>query len=473
MVRFKATLVFGAVLLLACGLIGLNSCSSGSTGNQQPPPPTNKIKHVVIILQENRTPDNLFHDPVLINRGADIASTGPVSNGQTVPLMPVPLGISYDFGHAHASFLQGWNNGLMNAFDKDGVYCPPAQPDCAPSYAQYQYVQASDVQPYFTLAETYTFGDRMFQTNQGPSFAAHQFILSGTSAISETSNIYAAEVPLLTNGLPGCASPPDSTVQLIYTTNPNPATNETTTAYPCFDHPTMTDLLNANSISWKYYTATPGSLWTAPASVEHMCGPNVTPPNATGCTGSDWMNHVVMPETTVLTDIAAGQLASVSWVIPRGQNSDHPAYGENNGGPSWVASIVNAIGTSSYWSDTAIIIAWDDWGGWYDHVPPPSIYNSYEYGFRVPLIVVSAYAKPGYISHQNYDFGSVLKFVETTFNLGEIDPTVHYADSRAVDFYGDCFDMTQTPLTFTPIPAPLGPDYFLNDKRVPAPADDD
>jgi len=465
----RAGLLFAAMILLAGGLIGLNSC--GVTAGQQPPP--SKIKHVVILFQENRTPDNLFHDPVLMARGADIASTGQVSTGQTVPLSPVSLGIVYDFGHAHVSFLTGWNHGQMNGFDQDGTYCPPGQPNCAPAYAQYQYVQASDVQPYFTLAETYTFGDRMFQTNQGPSFAAHQYIISGTSAISEKSVIYAAEVPLLAQGLSGCIAPPQAYVQLIDTTNPNPATNETQTAYPCFDHPTLTDLLDSKGISWKYYTPMAGSLWTAPDSILHMCGPNLPPPNGTSCTAAEWTNHVVIPETQVLTDIAAGQLAAVSWVIPKGQNSDHPAYNQNNGGPSWVASIVNAIGTSAYWADTAIIITWDDWGGWYDHVPPPSVHNSYEDGMRVPLIVVSPYARPAHISHQNYDFGSVLKFVETTFNLPEIDPAFHYADARAVDFYDDCFDFNQTPLPFTPIKAPLDASYFLNDKSPPAPPDDD
>ena len=82
-----------------------------------------------------------------------------------------------------------------------------------------------------------------------------------------------------------------------------------------------------------------------------------------------------------------------------------------------MASIVNAIGNSPYWSNTAIFITWDDWGGWYDHVPPHSIINSYEYGFRVPLIVVSPYAKPGYVSHVTHDFGSILKFIEQNFGL--------------------------------------------------------
>jgi len=472
MLRLRLGLMLSAVVALAALLSNLGGCASGSGSTGISVIPPGKIEHVVVIFQENRTPDNLFHDPVLISRGVDIASTGTNSSGQTVTLTPVPLGIVYDFGHAHDSFLIGWNNGQMNGFDRDGAYCPPAQPNCAPANAQYQYVQASDVQPYFTLAETYTFGDRMFQTNQGPSFAAHLYIISGTSAISANSNYDAAEVPINPEGLSGCIAPPDSYVQLIDTTNPDPNTNETQTAYPCFDHPTLTDLLDQKAINWKYYTPVAGSIWTGPNAIEHMCGPNVPPPNGTECTAAEWTDHVVIPETTVLTHIAAGQLAPVSWVIPRGQNSDHPAYDQNNGGPSWVASIVNAIGNSQYWANTAIIITWDDWGGWYDHVPPMQIYNSYEYGFRVPLIVVSPYAKAAYTSHVNHDFGSILRFIETVFDLPTIDPAANYADSRA-DNLSDCFDFSQTPLTFQAIPAPLGASYFLNDKSPPLPPDDD
>jgi phospholipase C len=169
----------------------------------------------------------------------------------------------------------------------------------------------------------------------------------------------------------------------------------------------------------------------------------------------------------VLTDIANRQLPEVSWVIPSGANSDHASINEG-AGPSWVAAIVNAIGNSPYWDNTVIFITWDDWGGWYDHVPPPQIINSYEYGFRVPLIVVSRYAKPGYISHTTHDFGSILKFVEETFNL----PSLGYADARADDL-SDCFNFSQKPLRFQTIAAPLNAEHFLNDRRPPTDPDND
>jgi len=129
--------------------------------------------------------------------------------------------------------------------------------------------------------------------------------------------------------------------------------------------------------------------------------------------------------------------------------------------------VVNAIGSSPYWAHTVIFITWDDWGGWYDHVAPKVI-NSYEYGFRVPLIVVSPYAKAGYISHQTHDFGSLLKFVEENYGLASLG----YADAPADDF-SDCFDFTQTPLKFQTIAAPLSFEHFLNDRRAAMDPDDD
>jgi phospholipase C len=432
---------------------------------------------VVIIFQENRTPDNLFQDPVLIQRGADIASSGIDSKGNKITLTPTTLSTDYDIGHAHKSFLLAYDNGKMDGADLDTVTCNPGALSCPQPDPEYQYVQASDVAPYFQLAETYTFGDRMFQTNQGPSFPAHQFIISGTSAPTppgeQNSDLFDAENPAGSAsflGDTGCTAPPVEVVNMI-----DPGGSESTQMYPCFDHPTLTDIFDAAKISWRYYAPSPGSIWTGPNAIQHLCEPNVPPPNGTSCTGPDWVNNVILKNTQVLTDIANGQLASVSWVIPTGQESDHA--GINNGtGPSWVASIVNAIGNSSYWSNTAIIITWDDWGGWYDHVPPPAIINSYEYGLRVPLIVVSPYAKPGYISHQVNDFGSILKFIEGTFGVGNIAPGASpaYADATNNTFdLSDCFDFTQTPLTFQTIPAAKDAKYFLEDKTPPTDPDDD
>lgn len=451
----------------------MNGCGPGYTRNVVPP---GKIEHIVIIFQENRTPDNLFHDPVLIKAGADIASNGLNSAGEIVPLTPTNLGINYDLGHSHADFVAMYDGGRMDGANKVSIGCYKPT-NCPPPNAQFHYVNPTEVAPYFQLAEQYTFGDRMFQTNEGPSFPAHEFIISGTSAVTETSKLFIAENPEGTANavtMAGCTAPPQEFVGLI-----GPNGQKAGKMYPCTDHRTLTDLLNDKGVSWRYYTPLPGWIWSAPNAIEHMCGPNASPPNATACVGSDFINHVVLSSphrpAAILNDIADHQLPAVSWVIPSGLNSDHAGNSHTIGGPSWVAAIVNAIGHSSYWANTAIIITWDDWGGWYDHVPPRKVIDDgvswgsgYVYGFRVPLIVVSPYAKAGYISHVNHDFGSILNLIEEDFGL----PSLGYADAYADDLF-DCFDFNQTPLVFRTIAAPLDANHFLNDTTPPTPPDND
>jgi phospholipase C len=170
-------------------------------------------------------------------------------------------------------------------------------------------------------------------------------------------------------------------------------------------------------------------------------------------------------------------------VIPDSFDSDHSWDVRNTGGPSWVASIVNAVGTSpcknpdgsSYWDSTAIVILWDDWGGWYDHEPPfveayPQ--GGYQMGFRVPLIFVSAYTPQKYISNLAEDHGSVARFIEHNFNLGE--GALTFADARGgtgdlTDFY----NLSNAPRAFTPINAPLSAKYFLTRKPSGLPVDED
>jgi phospholipase C len=183
----------------------------------------------------------------------------------------------------------------------------------------------------------------------------------------------------------------------------------------------------------------------------------------------------------VLKDISNCALANLSWVTPTGQNSDH-AQVNTGGGPSWVASIVNAIGESkcknadgtSYWDSTAILITWDDWGGWYDHEPPtilPGAQGDYQYGFRVPLIAVSAYTSAGMIDNTRYDFGSILRFVEHNFGVSE--GILNFADERSDSSLIDFFDTRLLPRPFVPVLATKDADYFLNDTTPPSDPDDD
>jgi len=495
-----AWLSVSVLLLGAAGfLLSLNGCGSSSTTTTTVPPPVPKIQHVVIIFQENRTPDNLFQGlciPPYGNSGAcstnpsgsqyDIASSGVNSTQQIIPLNPIDLGTAgaspqnYDLSHAHLAFTQMCDANSAGVCAMDGadqimIGCQKGAAGCPPANPQFMYVIPADVQPYLTMAQQYTFADHMFQTNEGPSFPAHQFIISGTSAPTASSNLFAAENPANSGGNAGCIAPPAATVAMI-----DPTGVESSTMYPCFEHQTLTDLLDTANVSWRYYAPSAGSIWTAPDAIQHMCGPNNPPPNGTACVGSDWTGatpKVVLNQTQanaqILTDIAANQLQQVSWVIPAAQFSDHAS--SNNGcGPSWVTQVVNAIGNSPYWSNTVIILTWDDWGGWYDHVPPAIISNGsswgsgYVYGFRVPMVVISPYAKPAYISHATHDFGSILKFIETNFNL----PSLGYADAPA-DNLSDIFNMTQTPNVFQTIPAPADTAACVADPSPPGDPDDD
>jgi phospholipase C len=413
------------------------------------------IRHVVIIFQEDRTPDNLFHG--LPN--ADIANTGTNSHGQQITLGPVALANNYAIEHTHGQFELMYDTGKMDGADKQTVICNPNAKHCPPANPQFKYVPRSQVAPYFQLAEQYSFADRMFQTNEGPSFSAHQFILSGTSAPTDNSDLFAAGEPA---GIKkafldtGCTAPKQEYVQLI-----DPNGNENQQVYPCFDHPTLPDLLDKAGVSWRYYTPSAGLLWTAPNAISHLRF------------GADWKNVILQP-AQILKDIAQNRLAGVSWVIPEWVESDHA--GSNNGsGPLWVASVVNAIGKSSYWANTAILIAWDDWGGWYDHVAPPQVLKDchnwgcgFVYGFRVPLIVVSPYAKQKYVSHVTHDFGSILKFIEASFNL----PSLGYADAYADDL-SDCFQFQAPPRRFRNIPTPRDIFGSLNHIEPPGDPDDD
>jgi phospholipase C len=381
------------------------------------------IQHVVVIMQENRTFDNLFNG----FPGADSAQSG-MNQGTVVPLSPVPLAGTYGLNNGHQAWWKAWDNGEMDGFAAT-----------ATDLGAYAYVQPSDIQPYWTLAAQYTLADRMFQSNTGPSFGAHQYLIAGQSGQAD-------ENP--DNTLFGCDAPASTTVALI-----GPNGTDLPGVYPCFDYQTMADLLDAKGITWRYYAYGKSSNFEPYEAIRHIFF------------GNDFTNNVITPSTQVLTDIANGQLAQVTWVTPDLAHSDHPAANSGEG-PDWVASVVNAIGASPFWNSTAIFITWDDWGGWYDHVVPPVI-DDMGPGFRVPLIVVSPYAKHGYVSHQDYETASLLTFMETNFNL----PNLGTRDATANDL-SDCFDYSQTVIPFTAIKAKVTADMILHEKPSGPPDDD-
>jgi phospholipase C len=179
------------------------------------------------------------------------------------------------------------------------------------------------------------------------------------------------------------------------------------------------------------------------------------------------------PSSKFLTDVASGNLRSVTWITPRYKDSDHPGNNSDTG-PSWVAHIVNAIGTSKFWDSTAIFIFWDDPGGWYDPAAPPYINGtkidpSDSLGFRLPLLIVSPYAKKGWVSQVPYEHGSILRFIEDRFGLGQMA----VSDTRATSPAKDCFDFSKPPRSFVPIATKYPSSYFLHEPEDFQPPDND
>jgi phospholipase C len=405
-----------------------------------------KITHVVLVIQENRSFDNLF----ATFPGADGTTTGKEHNGKVIPLQEHSLA-SLDITHDSKSYTTDYDAGAMDGFDLSTFIHSNKKAGTYP----YQYANPTQIQPYWTMATQYALADQMFQTQGSGSFTAHQDLIAGATAINGTESL----IDTPTAGPWSCDAPQGTKTDLITTTGDYLKAQG---PFPCLTYPTGTlrDLLDAKGVSWKYYApvykaGAVGGLWNAFAAIQAVRE------------GPEWTTNISIPTTNIFTDISNNSLPALSWVIPDQPNSDHP--GDNHGvddGPSWVASVVNAVGNSSYWNSTAIIIVWDDWGGFYDHVPPPFFDTAGGLGFRVPMIVVSPYVPAGTISHTQYEFGSILKFIEGTFKLGSLGTT----DVRAKSI-GNVFDFKQSPRTFTPIPSRKSVNYFLREPPSGNPVD--
>ena len=512
--------IFGFFTVLLVGI----ACSSAAAQVTYP----NPIDHVIVVFQENRSMDNIFGSNSKSNQyylpGVVVSTTGQaytISNGKktvfTVTASSLPLASTvgssgsiladdYDLGHSHGNFGTDCDAPVitdpstacaMDGFNQVKVMCDSGAKGCPGlKYPQYAYVQYSDVEPYFQIASQYGYANYMFQTNQGPSFPSHQFIFGGTSqpGTGKEPDWFVAENAANTNTINGCIAPSGATVALV-----NPNTQDTkTNMYPCFNHETLADVFAAASpkITWTYYTTADykspndtipdGSLWTAPNAIQAICTPS-----GNSCTGEYWTKgesngYVDDNPSHVLNDISNCNLKQVSWVIPSALESDHSGSTDGSG-PSWVASIVNAVGTQPkckdgevYWNNTVILITWDDWGGWYEHVVPPAVNSkapvgtsAYVYGFRVPLMVVSAYTPAATVSNvMGLDYGAMLKFIEDIFNLGTIPPG-NYADYYANDDLGEFFQFSKPARSFQSITAPVGKEVFLDPKRLHGPPDND
>jgi phospholipase C len=424
----------------------LTGCATGAfprQGDAIPLPPARtgagKISHIVYIIQENRSFDDLFEG----YPRADTVAIGRSSSGKRIRLTPTRLATEYEIDHSAQAMFSACNGTgplpgtrcRMDGFDKERASGGPPNP-------QYVFVPHSDSKPYFDMAHEGVLADRMFQSQLDESFVAHQYVIAAQAQSS-------VDLPY---GFWGCGISGD----FVYTITKKRGVGRMQS--PCFDYQTLGDELDAAHLSWRFYTskyASPssdgGSFWSGYQAVRHIYD------------GSDWLK-VITPQKRFIGDVRAGKLANFTWITPTCPNSDHVNCG-GGFGPSWVSALVNVVGKSKFWNTTAIFIQWDDWGGLYDHVAPP--FRDYDgLGFRVPLIVLSPYAKRDYVSHVEYETASVLRFAEDLWGLGRLAA----ADSRANSPAGDCFDFSQPARAFVPIKAPKDTSFFLHqaqDNRAP------
>jgi phospholipase C len=466
----KPILVVALVVPLAVTGCSSNGAITRGAGGALPVmpaagnPASKYISHVVLIIQENRSFENFFAGYPGANAptsGCAAGAHAPARSARQRSSIDCPTGDSVvplhqitfdgpDLKHDWDSSMTDWHGGKMDGFYVYGTHR---------SDEAYAYVDHRQLAPYWTMAKQWVLADAMFPTEFGGSFTAHLTLTAGTDDLSPPND---AEVDFPNGIYDDCDSPPGT--KSSYLTS-NRDVHRFQGPFPCFSQwNTMAQVLDGGGVRWKYYATKRlhGGMWSAFEAIKYVRY------------GSDWRKDIIAPQTKVLTDPGKGALASMSWVTPSREDSDHPAA-HSDLGPSWVASVVNAIGESSYWPTTAIIILWDDWGGWYDNAKPPQL-DYRGLGIRVPCLIISPYAKKGkgsygYVSHTQYEYGSILKFVEQVFNLPAIGKASEgYTDSRATSII-DSFDFTQAPRPFNPIPTKYPMSRFINEPPSDEPVD--
>jgi phospholipase C len=439
----RISVLTGFVLGICASAFMLEGCSLGSPSSLPYMQSANamhalnatgagKITHIVYIVQENRSFNNLFYG----YPGAYTVTEGADSKGRTIKLRPSKLGADYDIDHSAQAMFEACNGTgrlpgtdcRMNGFDKefsDGGFKDP----------QYVYVPHEQSKPYFDMAHEGALADRMFQSQLDESFVAHQYVIAAQAA-------WSANLP---SSYWGCEHHEQSVVAMITTERVVEGHQKA-----CFDYQTLGDELDKAKLSWRFYASRYGSsssgngaTWSSYQAIKHIYD------------GPDWKN-VISPNYTFITDVRAGKLANFTWITPVCDDSDHTNCPDDYG-PSWVSALVNTVGKSKFWNSTAIFIQWDDWGGLYDPVAP-EYKDRDSLGFRVPLIMLSPYVKHGYVSHVPYETASVLRFAEDLYGLGQLAK----ADTRANSPAADCFDFSQQPAKFVKIEAPLPPKFFMH-----------
>jgi phospholipase C len=344
------------------------------------------IKHVVFLIKENRSFDHFFGrfpgaDGVTVARSGD----------DRIPMRPgLPDRIEHDIQHGYRNALIAWNDGAMDGFTQD--YWS----------ARYAYTQATpeDIPNYWHWAREFVLADNFFASAQGPSFPNHLYAIAAQSGGAHDNPRKVTRFAWDKRW--GCDAPGDEFV-VVQT-----EAHEWATVSPCFDFQTEGDLLSRAGIDWATYAALPGQsgyIWSAYSAIRHIRETD------------EWRRHA-FPVDRLIEDIERGRLPSVTWITPRFELSEHPEYSLCHG-ENWSVQVINAIMRSPMWQDTAIFVTWDDWGGFYDHVPPPQV-DDFGFGIRVPLLVISPYARRGLVDSKLGEFSSVLRFIEDNWGLGQL-----------------------------------------------------
>jgi phospholipase C len=356
------------------------------------------IEHLIVIVQQDRSFDNLFAG----YPGANAPTKGLTSTGTRVPLRRISL--KRDkwcvTGSLGAYFSTVYDRGKMdgwNLLNKEDPLCP------------YTRVDPAQTQPYTDLAKQFSLADEMFSSTRFSEFVNQLYLIAGTTKISPQTFVVGNP-----NNLPwGCDAQPGTITSLLRDRRIEASRGP----FPCFaQFPTVANLLDAAGVSWKYYFDPNREIPFNPFSAIKYVA-----------LGKDWKRNMSFPAANVLDDLSKGRLAAVSWVLSPYSESDAPGQSE---GPRWVSSIITATKKSRYWKQAAVAVVWDDSGDgtFYDNAAPPQL-DAMGLGFRVPMIVVSPFAKRDYVSHTRYEFGSILKFIEENWSLGSLGATDRRANS--------------------------------------------
>ena len=394
--------------------------SGGPTGHYVVPAGIHKIKHVIIIEQENRSFDSFF--------GTFPGADGiPMKNAVPTACVPDPAGgctrpyhdtadVNGGGPHNVANATADVNGGKMNGFVRSsynarkgclGIASPVCTNTAAPDVMGYH--TAAELPNYWSYAKNFVLDDHMFEPVKSWSLPDHLYLVSGWSAVCKN-----GKPSSCTNSIAGPKTPAQMQVAVDQAMRDG-------TADVTFAWTDITYLLHVRHVSWAYYVQT-GTQPDCTNDAAMTCPPVAQSAGTLGIWNplplfEDVQKNGQLPNikdtNAYFAAAKAGTLPAVSWLAPSQADSDHPPASIHQG-QAYVTAIINAAMQSPDWDSTAIFLQWDDWGGFYDHVVPPNV-DQNGYGLRVPALVISPYAKMSYIDHQTLSSDAYLKFIEDDF----------------------------------------------------------